>query len=358
MKSRLLLIAILWLDLSAASVGTQQVKIAFPARQTTVGEVMQTIRSQTDYVFVFENTSFDLTRAVLLPGATLSLTEAVDAITAGNDHGYMIKKHFIVINSSQRQTPAAQPAAKARTGDRYAGLRDPDEVAGAWTQRPAALPAAVADTSAAAAEPEIAPAAVVTEPDQLPAFYSSYRNPDLYARIRHKLPLLAVKTNLLYGAAALTPNLSGEIGLGKRTSIEFGGSWNRFHRIGTQQDNRKLNHWIVRPEFRWWFCERFNGHFLGVHAFYSQYNISQYNVPLLFDKKYRYEGYAAGGGITYGYHWAFAKRWGLEFHLGVGVAHLRYDRFDCTLCSERLNRSAKTYVGPTRAGINLVFMIK
>ena len=170
-------------------------------------------------------------------------------------------------------------------------------------------------------------------------------------------PFIAVKVNLLYGAT-LTPNLAGEIGLGRRTTIEVSGGNNRGNLNGSEEDNKKLVHWIVKPEFRYWLCERFNGHFFGAHGFYGKYNVSGHDMPLLFDKEYRYEGRAIGGGISYGYHLVLGRRWGLEFNAGVGVASLKYEKSDCIKCGNVIEEATKTYFGPTAAGIKLVFIIK
>lgn len=37
------------------------------------------------------------------------------------------------------------------------------------------------------------------------------------------------------------------------------------------------------PEFRYWLCERYNGHFFGLHSGYVFYNIS--GVRVLFQDK-------------------------------------------------------------------------
>ena len=37
---------------------------------------------------------------------------------------------------------------------------------------------------------------------------------------------IAIKTNLLYGAYTYTPNLSLEVGLGKRSTLDLGGGYN------------------------------------------------------------------------------------------------------------------------------------
>ncbi len=176
---------------------------------------------------------------------------------------------------------------------------------------------------------------------------------------RNTPPMFAVKTNLVWWAARGTLNIGGEIGLGKRTSLEIMGGINRWNLRGSDENNKKLTHWVVKPEFRYWLCERFNGHFFGLHALYGQYNVGGVEVPLLFEKEYRYEGNAAyGGGINYGYHLPFAKRWGVEFTAGVGVMRLDYTRSDCLKCGSEIGKQSKTYFGPTELGVKLIFMIK
>ncbi|MEG1935625.1 MAG: DUF3575 domain-containing protein, partial [Rikenellaceae bacterium] len=43
---------------------------------------------------------------------------------------------------------------------------------------------------------------------------------------------VAIKTNLLYGAAAYTPNLGLEIGLGRKTTLDISGGYNPWNRDG------------------------------------------------------------------------------------------------------------------------------
>lgn len=173
---------------------------------------------------------------------------------------------------------------------------------------------------------------------------------------------VGVKTNLLYGVGTLTPNLGMEIGLGKRTTLDVGGGYSWFNLNGTTENNKKLVHWVVQPEFRYFLCEKFNGHFFGIHALYSKYNIGKHKLPMLFGKNsqdYRFEGDAFGAGLSYGYQLMLGKHWNLEFNLGVGYMRLKYDKYDCRKCGKRKETGAtKNYFGPTRAGISLIYIIK
>jgi hypothetical protein len=123
-------------------------------------------------------------------------------------------------------------------------------------------------------------------------------------------------------------------------------------------NNRKFTHWIARGEVRYWARERFNGHFFGAHLLGGRYNISDHNIPFLFDKQYRYEGSAWGAGITYGYNLTFGRRWGAEVNAGVGVMHMGYKRFDCRLCAKNHTALSSLYFGPTRLGITLSYNLK
>lgn len=176
-----------------------------------------------------------------------------------------------------------------------------------------------------------------------------------------KAQKVAVKTNLLYGAYTYTPNLSMELGLGRKTTLSFGGGYNPWNLDGSSENNKKLVHWLGEVELRYWLCQRFNGHFFGFHVLGSEFNISQHKLPLLFGKDselYRYEGYAVGGGFSYGYQFILGKRWNLEATLGVGYARLNYDKYKCQKCGEKAGSEKKNYVGPTNAGVSLIYIIK
>ena len=174
---------------------------------------------------------------------------------------------------------------------------------------------------------------------------------------------VAVKTNLFYGGATFTPNIGLEMGLGGRTTLDLVAGYNPWNLKGTEENNDKQVHWLFQPELRYWTCERFNGHFFGLHGLVSQFNVSGKELldlrqETIFAKDFRYEGFAYGGGLSYGYHWMVSKRFGLEFNVGVGAAYLSYDKFNCQKCSEPLGKENDLYVGLTKAGITLVFLLK
>lgn len=162
---------------------------------------------------------------------------------------------------------------------------------------------------------------------------------------------LGVKTNALYDATT-TLNLGVEFGLSQKVTFDFSANYNPW----TFSDNKKLKHWLVQPEVRYWLCEKFNGHFLGLHAHGGEFNMG--GIKMLGMEDYRYEGYAVGGGFSYGYQWIIGKRWNLEASIGLGYAYLDYGKYDCIKCGEKINDNTKHYIGPTKVAVSLIYIIK
>jgi hypothetical protein len=180
---------------------------------------------------------------------------------------------------------------------------------------------------------------------------------------------VAVKTNLLYGVSTLTPNLGVEVGLSRRLTLETVVGYNNWHNLWDYADTgpdsdlfnlhkRSFDHFLAKSEFRYWFGDRFNGHFVGLNAVYADYLMSEMQVPILFDKKSVYEGIGYGGGVSYGYIWRWNDRWAMEFNIAGGVMMMEYDK-SCVDCGDpATTKFKKLYLGPTGAAIKLLFAIR
>jgi hypothetical protein len=167
----------------------------------------------------------------------------------------------------------------------------------------------------------------------------------------------ALKSNLLFDAGA-TPNVGLEIGVGKKHSMQvFYGlhPWT----FGSGSDKKYLKHWVVNPEWRHWFCHRFNGSFVGIHAFGGEFNASNVKMPLGWWKElqdHRFEGWFVGGGVSYGYQWILSKHWNFEAAAGFGAAYIDYGKFKCGECGKKLEDGNKLYIGPTKAALSLLYL--
>lgn len=182
----------------------------------------------------------------------------------------------------------------------------------------------------------------------------------LFSSGESRAQAVALKTNLLYGGYALTPNLGVEIGLCNQLTLDLTAGYNPWNRNGDNVDNKKLVHYLAQGELRYWTCSKFNGLFFGLHALATQFNIAGYNLPSLFgdnSNKYRFDGYGYGLGISAGYQFILARRWNLELNLGGGYARMKYAKFDAENCGMELDHSVvDNYWGITRAGVSILFL--
>lgn len=168
----------------------------------------------------------------------------------------------------------------------------------------------------------------------------------------------ALKTNVLYDATC-TVNAGVEFGLAPRWTLDLSGNYN-----GWTIREHKWKHWMAQPEARYWFCDRFSGHFLGIHALGGQYNWGNINTGLKFLgsdfsilKDHRVQGWAVGGGIAYGFAFILGHHWNLELEAGFGYAYTRFDVYECRDCGRKVESDrSHHYVGPTKAALNLVYV--
>lgn len=170
---------------------------------------------------------------------------------------------------------------------------------------------------------------------------------------------VALKTNLL-SDAFLNPNLGLEFGLAPRWTLEISGEFNGW----TLSHERRWKHWATQPEVRYWFCDRFGGHFFGIHVHGGQYNVGGVGMKLNLlgtnfelPKHTRFQGWFAGGGIGYGYAWVLGRNFNLEAELGVGYSYTRFDRFLCEGCGKMTEHDKPhNYWGITRLAVSIEYL--
>ncbi|GAB6395658.1 MAG: DUF3575 domain-containing protein [Bacteroidales bacterium] len=160
-----------------------------------------------------------------------------------------------------------------------------------------------------------------------------------------------MKTNLLYDATS-TFNIELEAGISSKWTLSLPVNYNPWIFAG----NHKFKHWLAQPEVRYWFCEKFNGSFVGLHAHAGGYNVG--GIKLFGTKDYRYEGRLYGAGFSYGRHWILNTHWSLEATIGIGFARMHYRKYPCERCAAELKDATRYYFGPTKAGVSLIYLIK
>ncbi|MCD8309640.1 MAG: DUF3575 domain-containing protein [Prevotellaceae bacterium] len=165
---------------------------------------------------------------------------------------------------------------------------------------------------------------------------------------------LAVKTNLPYWATT-TPNVGVEWRVARRSTLQAFYGLNPWRSTA----GKSIRHWVVEPEYRHWFCEAFDGWFVGVHALGGEFNMGHVKLPLGVLKTlrdHRYEGWYAGAGFTAGYQWVLSRHWNFEASIGVGYSYIGYKKYDCGTCGRKLKSGHTHYVGPTKTALSLVYL--
>jgi hypothetical protein len=332
----------------------QRVEVTFPQEEMTISAAFRHIERQTPFRFAFTDDRLNVNTIAYLPARTYTVAAAVDRVLSGTGYGYSQRQnHFIIVPRTERQPLRVEPQQwqidRIERRD-VAGFlpetrRTPDSV----------YYRTVVEPEAEGFVLDVGDKSFWTPGKRMDGVAVSA---DFQTAERWQRSKFALKTNLVSDIAGLAPNLHAELGLGKRTTFEMGVAFNGWNLEGTPENNRKMIHGIASGEFRYWTCERFNGHFFGVHAFGGFYNVSGHDIPMLFEKEFRYEGTGFGAGISYGYVLPIATRWNVEFNVGVGMMSMKYDKFGCEKCNDLVGSFSKTTFAPTRLGATLVFVIK
>lgn len=157
----------------------------------------------------------------------------------------------------------------------------------------------------------------------------------------------SLKTNLAAWAGTIL-NVAADLQVGPHLSLELPLLWCPWY-AGSRHAVRTFT---LQPEARYWLSKPGMGHFIGIHAHISWFNVKwndhRYQDP---DRP------LLGGGISYGYLLPLSSRWGAEFTLGAGYTNMRYDTYYNIDNGVRSGTQTKNYWGITRVGISLVYRL-
>ena len=178
----------------------------------------------------------------------------------------------------------------------------------------------------------------------------------------------ALKTNLLHDATA-SVNLALEYAFAPKWSVELSGSYN-----GWNVADMRWRHWIVQPEARYWFCERFSGGFVAAHVLGGQatlgsfWDFSQYGPKFPNLKTFLLNNaLVLGVGAGIGYDLVLGRHWNVEFELGVGYMYVTGDEYELVKAADGthylpagaqpvLAGSIFDYLGPTKLAVSIVYL--
>ena len=71
----------------------------------------------------------------------------------------------------------------------------------------------------------------------------------------------------------------------------------------------------------------------------------------------RYEGWAFGAGLAYGYALPIGKHWNLEAEIGLGALYAIANSFECDICNRPLAQNQRKLMPMvTKAAISIVYL--
>lgn len=182
---------------------------------------------------------------------------------------------------------------------------------------------------------------------------------------RAALTLLMMAGTLLAGAqtfsvgtdmawlALQTYNIGAEMTVGNRSTLGLSVLTNN-----KPYWNKDMKLTAVQPEWRYYFGGRpMYHHFVGVAALATDYDMKW--------GKTRYDGFAVGAGLTFGYVLSLSSRWTVDAHAGFGLTMFRHKetREGVDDLTDDRGLPAKTahtgyMILPQKVGITLSYIIR
>ncbi len=158
------------------------------------------------------------------------------------------------------------------------------------------------------------------------------------------------RTNLLYWLGGMM-NLGVEY---KEPESDFGFLVNGgFSPFGSTRWNHNFGGWFLSPEVRYYF-PRNDQWFVG-----AQFLTGGYNIKLSDTGR---QGSVIGGGVMGGYKLPLSNTFDMDFTLGVGYSHLKYDTYYHDEATDtnpyEVRGVVKNTLLPIQAGVNLIWKIK
>lgn len=207
----------------------------------------------------------------------------------------------------------------------------------------------------------------------------------------------AIKTNIPFLLAG-TPNAGIEWNIGSRCSISGDGMWMPYMWMNGEEVFKSL---ILSADFRYYVKPKYyytnksyDGFYLGPYVMWGNYNVGTSFWNLTLNKEYtygengvnkdlietdedgniinydtdnaswqwyydRYVGWGLSAGVVLGYRFFVSNRLRLDLNLNLGYVYFQYAAYK--LGSENgyphTQRAVSDYIGPTKFGINLCYII-
>lgn len=151
----------------------------------------------------------------------------------------------------------------------------------------------------------------------------------------------------------LIANIGAERDLGCHWSAMLSLHYSAFNYMTS---TRKFRTFIFRPEARYWLEEGHHGMFIEGHLQMASYNFAlsgwEYRIQDVDGKTP-----ALGGGLGIGYRLPVGKsgHWALQAQAGIGVYHLKYNRFENRINGSLVDTRSRTWWGIDNVAVSVVY---
>lgn len=102
-----------------------------------------------------------------------------------------------------------------------------------------------------------------------------------------------------------------------------------------------------------------DGWYIGAYLLFGNYNIGLYRHNDM-DRSFRRRGWGGSAGISVGWKYEFNRHWQMDVNLGIGYAHLVYDKYKLggMYANHPLSRfNHYNWVGPTRFSVSFGYVL-
>jgi hypothetical protein len=172
----------------------------------------------------------------------------------------------------------------------------------------------------------------------------------------------SIKTNIPLWVTG-SPNIGAEVTLTRQLTLDGEVLWMPYMFKKHEEVFRALVGSIecryhVSPS-HYYTNDSWDGFYVGPYALYGQFNIGLMRHGDM-DRSYRRRGWGVSGGITTGYKIYLSPRFKLDINVGIGYAHLQYNKYKLggEYAHYPIERKAtKAWIGPTKFGVYLVYNI-
>ena len=154
------------------------------------------------------------------------------------------------------------------------------------------------------------------------------------------------------------PSIGIEVGIAPKVTFQLDATMSFWNSITIKSKptitNRPYVFSQIFPEVRYYFKDKNEGFYTGVHVGYGMFKLQKYGYGTSHPDWYQY-GYIIFTGATIGYQWKIKEKWLLDLFLGGGWSKANYEGFDRSNGSSRydldsgINYSAQSI--PYRGGL-------